>query len=124
MVQEQGVHVEGINFYTGFCVEGHTHAIRGKDRKRAKRNNALWVAEQLGFAGVTRNSLDTVSDRDFALEFCSFASILMMHLSRLSEELVLWSSADFAFVELSDSFCTGSSIMPQKKNPDVPELVR
>jgi argininosuccinate lyase len=83
-----------------------------------------WVAEQLGFAGVTRNTLDTVSDRDFALEFCSFASILMMHLSRLSEELILWSSADFAFVELSDSFCTGSSIMPQKKNPDVPELVR
>jgi argininosuccinate lyase len=83
-----------------------------------------WVAEQLGFAGVTRNSLDTVSDRDFVLEFCSFASILMMHLSRLSEELILWSSADFAFVELSDSFCTGSSIMPQKKNPDVPELVR
>mgnify|MGYP001820501581 FL=1 len=83
-----------------------------------------WVAEQLGFAGVTRNSLDTVSDRDFALEFCSFASILMMHLSRLSEELILWSSADFAFIELSDAFCTGSSIMPQKKNPDVPELVR
>jgi len=83
-----------------------------------------WVAEQLGFAGVTRNSLDTVSDRDFALEFCSFASIMMMHLSRLSEELILWSSADFAFIELSDSFCTGSSIMPQKKNPDVPELVR
>ena len=83
-----------------------------------------WVAEQLGFAGVTRNSLDTVSDRDFALEFCSFSSILMMHLSRLSEELILWSSADFAFIELSDAFCTGSSIMPQKKNPDVPELVR
>ena len=83
-----------------------------------------WVAEQLGFADVTRNSLDTVSDRDFAIEFCSFASILMMHLSRFSEELVLWSSADFAFIELSDSFCTGSSIMPQKKNPDVPELVR
>jgi argininosuccinate lyase len=83
-----------------------------------------WVAEQLGFAGVTRNSLDSVSDRDFALEFCSFASIMMMHLSRLSEELILWSSADFAFIDLSDSFCTGSSIMPQKKNPDVPELVR
>ncbi|MEJ2491024.1 MAG: argininosuccinate lyase [Desulfuromonadales bacterium] len=83
-----------------------------------------WVAEQLGFDGVTRNSLDTVSDRDFALEFCSFAAILMMHLSRLAEELILWSSADFAFIELSDSFCTGSSIMPQKKNPDVPELVR
>ncbi|MFO7576639.1 MAG: argininosuccinate lyase [Pelovirga sp.] len=83
-----------------------------------------WVAEQLGFAGVTRNSLDSVSDRDFAIEFCSFASILMMHLSRLSEELILWSSADFDFIELSDAFCTGSSIMPQKKNPDVPELVR
>ena len=83
-----------------------------------------WVAEQLGFAGVTRNSLDTVSDRDFAIEFCSFAATLMMHLSRLSEELILWSSADFAFIELSDGFCTGSSIMPQKKNPDVPELVR
>jgi argininosuccinate lyase len=83
-----------------------------------------WVAEQLGFAGVTRNSLDSVSDRDFAIEFCSFASILMMHLSRLSEELILWSSADFNFIELSDAFCTGSSIMPQKKNPDVPELVR
>jgi argininosuccinate lyase len=83
-----------------------------------------WVAAQLGFAGVTRNSLDTVSDRDFALEFCSFAAITMMHLSRLSEELILWSSADFAFIDLSDGFCTGSSIMPQKKNPDVPELVR
>ena len=83
-----------------------------------------WVAEQLGFSGVTRNSLDSVSDRDFAIEFCSFAAILMMHLSRLAEELVLWSSADFAFIDLSDGFCTGSSIMPQKKNPDVPELVR
>jgi len=83
-----------------------------------------FVAEQLGFDGVTRNSLDTVSDRDFAIEFCATASIVMMHLSRLAEELVLWSSADFKFVELSDAFCTGSSIMPQKKNPDVPELVR
>lgn len=83
-----------------------------------------WVADQLGFDGVTRNSLDSVSDRDFAIEFCSFAGILMMHLSRLSEELILWSSADFKFIELSDAFCTGSSIMPQKKNPDVPELVR
>ncbi|WP_432823567.1 argininosuccinate lyase [Trichloromonas sp.] len=83
-----------------------------------------FVAEQLGFDGVTRNSLDSVSDRDFALEFCAASSILMMHLSRLSEELILWSSADFAFIELTDAFCTGSSIMPQKKNPDVPELVR
>lgn len=83
-----------------------------------------WVAGQLGFDGVTRNSLDSVSDRDFAIEFCSFAGILMMHLSRLSEELVLWSSSNFDFIELSDAFCTGSSIMPQKKNPDVPELVR
>lgn len=83
-----------------------------------------WVAELLGFDGVTRNSLDSVSDRDFAIEFCACAGILMMHLSRLSEELILWSSADFNFIELSDAFCTGSSIMPQKKNPDVPELVR
>ena len=83
-----------------------------------------WVAEKLGFDGVTRNSLDSVSDRDFAIEFCSFSSIVMMHLSRLSEELILWSSADFSFIELTDAFCTGSSIMPQKKNPDVPELVR
>jgi len=83
-----------------------------------------FVAQQLGFDGVTRNSLDSVSDRDFAIEFCAAASIVMMHLSRLAEELVLWSSADFAFIDLSDAFCTGSSIMPQKKNPDVPELVR
>jgi argininosuccinate lyase len=82
------------------------------------------VAQDLGFSGVTRNSLDSVSDRDFAIEFCAAAATLMMHLSRLSEELVLWSSADFSFIELSDAFCTGSSIMPQKKNPDVPELVR
>ncbi len=82
------------------------------------------VAEQLGFASITRNSLDSVSDRDFALEFLSVSSILMMHLSRFSEELILWSTSEFKFIELSDSFCTGSSIMPQKKNPDVPELVR
>ena len=83
-----------------------------------------YVAEQLGFDSVSNNSLDAVSDRDFAIEFCSFASILMMHLSRMSEELVLWASQQFEFIELPDSFCTGSSIMPQKKNPDVPELVR
>nr|WP_211184577.1 argininosuccinate lyase [Paenibacillus lemnae] len=83
-----------------------------------------FVAEQLGFDGVYENSLDAVSDRDFILEFLSDASIIMMHLSRLSEELVLWSSTEFNFVELDDAFCTGSSIMPQKKNPDVPELVR
>ncbi|MBE0503201.1 MAG: argininosuccinate lyase [Desulfuromonadales bacterium] len=83
-----------------------------------------YVAELLGFSGVTRNSLDSVSDRDFAIEFCAASSILMMHLSRLSEELILWSTADFNFIELTDAFCTGSSIMPQKKNPDVPELVR
>ncbi|HJV34403.1 argininosuccinate lyase [Geomonas sp.] len=83
-----------------------------------------FVAEQLEFPEVTRNSLDSVSDRDFALEFCSASSILMMHLSRFSEELILWSTSEFKFVDLSDSFCTGSSIMPQKKNPDVPELVR
>src|SRR5512138_983160 len=83
-----------------------------------------YVAEQLDFPEVTRNSLDAVSDRDFALEFLSDASILMMHLSRFSEELILWSTSSFRFIELSDGFCTGSSIMPQKKNPDVPELVR
>jgi argininosuccinate lyase len=83
-----------------------------------------YVAELLDFPEVTRNSLDSVSDRDFALEFLSCAAILMMHLSRFSEELILWSTSEFRFVELSDGFCTGSSIMPQKKNPDVPELVR
>lgn len=83
-----------------------------------------YVAEQLDFPAVTRNSLDSVSDRDFALEFMSDSSILMMHLSRLSEELIIWSTSAFRFVDLSDGFCTGSSIMPQKKNPDVPELVR
>jgi argininosuccinate lyase len=83
-----------------------------------------YVAEQLDFPAITRNSLDAVSDRDFALEFLSAAAILMMHLSRFSEELILWSTSSFQFVELSDGFCTGSSIMPQKKNPDVPELVR
>ncbi|ADU32424.1 argininosuccinate lyase [Evansella cellulosilytica] len=82
------------------------------------------VAELLGFAHVYPNSMDAVSDRDFILEFLSTASILMMHISRLSEELVIWSSQEFQFVELDDSFCTGSSIMPQKKNPDVPELLR
>ena len=83
-----------------------------------------YVAEQLGFDSITKNSLDAVSDRDFAIEFCSFASLLLMHLSRMSEELVLWASQQFEFIELPDRFCTGSSIMPQKKNPDVPELVR
>ncbi|HBU83381.1 MAG TPA: argininosuccinate lyase [Paenibacillus sp.] len=83
-----------------------------------------FVAEQLGFDGVYENSLDAVSDRDFIVEFLAAASLIMTHLSRLSEELVLWSSTEFGFVELDDAFCTGSSIMPQKKNPDVPELVR
>jgi argininosuccinate lyase len=81
-------------------------------------------ARLLGFSRPAANSLDAVSDRDFAIEFAAAASILMMHLSRFAEELVLWTSAMFAFVELPDKFCTGSSIMPQKKNPDVPELVR
>ncbi|MEW8425046.1 MAG: argininosuccinate lyase [Candidatus Thiodiazotropha sp.] len=82
------------------------------------------TAELLGFSKPAENSLDAVSDRDFAIEFCAAASILMMHLSRFSEELIVWSSAQFGFIELADGFCTGSSIMPQKKNPDVPELVR
>ena len=82
------------------------------------------VARTLGFDRLCENSLDAVSDRDFAIEFCAFASLLMVHLSRFSEELVLWTSAQFALIDLPDRFCTGSSIMPQKKNPDVPELVR
>jgi argininosuccinate lyase len=83
-----------------------------------------YVASQLGFSKVSENSLDAVSDRDFILEFLSASAILMMHLSRLGEELVLWSSQEFNFIELDDSFCTGSSIMPQKKNPDAAELIR
>ncbi len=83
-----------------------------------------YTAELLDFDAPCRNSLDAVSDRDFAIEFCSAAAICMTHLSRMSEELVLWSSAQFSFIQLPDRYCTGSSIMPQKKNPDVPELVR
>jgi len=82
------------------------------------------VAKTLGFDGVCENSLDAVSDRDFAIEFTFASSLVMTHLSRLSEELILWSSPRFAFIDIADRFCTGSSIMPQKKNPDVPELVR
>jgi argininosuccinate lyase len=86
------------------------------DRKR--------VARELGFDGLCDNSLDAVSDRDFAIEFCADAALIMVHLSRLAEELVLWASPRFGFVRLPDAYSTGSSIMPQKKNPDVPELVR
>jgi argininosuccinate lyase len=86
------------------------------DRKR--------VARELGFEGLCENSLDAVSDRDFAIEFCACAALAMVHLSRLAEELVLWTSPRFGFVRLPEAYCTGSSIMPQKKNPDVPELVR
>ena len=82
------------------------------------------TAKALGFEAPTQNSLDSVSDRDFAIEFCAASAILLTHMSRMSEELVIWSSAQFDFIELPDRFCTGSSIMPQKKNPDVPELVR
>jgi len=82
------------------------------------------VAKELGFAAITQNSLDGVSDRDFCIELASVLSIVMMHLSRFSEELILWSTAEFSFVEMDDAFSTGSSIMPQKKNPDVAELVR
>lgn len=83
-----------------------------------------YTASLLGFDGLCENSLDGVSDRDFAIEFCAAASLIMMHLSRISEELILWTSAQFKFVQIPDRFCTGSSIMPQKKNPDVPELIR
>ncbi len=82
------------------------------------------VARELGFDGVCENSLDAVSDRDFAIEFLGAASIIMVHVSRLSEELILWMSPRFGFITVADRFCTGSSIMPQKKNPDVPELAR
>ena len=82
------------------------------------------TAKALGFDAPTRNSLDSVADRDFAIEFCAVAALAMNHLSRISEELILWTSAQFGFINLPDRFCTGSSIMPQKKNPDVPELVR
>ena len=82
------------------------------------------TAEKLGFDGVTANSIDGVSDRDFCVELCAAFSLIMMHLSRFAEEIVLWSSWEFKFIELDDSFTTGSSIMPQKKNPDMAELVR
>lgn len=83
-----------------------------------------FVAAELGFDGLTENSMDAVSDRDYLVEFFTAASLIMMHLSRFSEELILWSSEPFSFVEMGDDYATGSSIMPQKKNPDVPELVR
>jgi argininosuccinate lyase len=82
------------------------------------------VAELLGFPDITENSLDGVSDRDFAVEFCAAASLIMMHLSRFCEELIIWSTDEFQFIEMDDAYSTGSSIMPQKKNPDVAELIR
>ena len=84
----------------------------------------MMVAKELGFEGVCENSLDAVSDRDFAIEFCAAAALVMVHLSRFCEEVILWMNPRFAFVDLADRFCTGSSIMPQKKNPDVAELIR
>jgi argininosuccinate lyase len=83
-----------------------------------------YTAELLGFERPAENSLDAVSDRDFAIEFCAAGALIMTHLSRMGEELILWNSAQFRFLEVPDRYCTGSSIMPQKKNPDVPELVR
>jgi argininosuccinate lyase len=84
----------------------------------------MMVARELGFDGVCENSLDAVSDRDFAIEFCAAAALVMTHLSRFCEEVIIWMNPRFAFIDLADRFCTGSSIMPQKKNPDVPELIR
>jgi len=84
----------------------------------------LMVAKELGFDGLCENSLDAVSDRDFAIEFCAAGALVMTHLSRFCEEIIVWMNPRFAFVDLADRFCTGSSIMPQKKNPDVPELIR
>jgi argininosuccinate lyase len=86
--------------------------------------NRAYVAKLLGFSRISKNSIDAVSDRDFLIEFLSTSAILFVHLSRLAEEMVLWSSQEFAFIELPDRYCTGSSMMPQKKNPDVPELIR
>ncbi len=83
-----------------------------------------YVAQELGFDSISTNSMDSVADRDFAIEFVSTCTIIQLHLSRLSEELVLWATEEFSFIKLADSFCTGSSIMPQKKNPDIPELIR
>ncbi len=83
-----------------------------------------FVASELGFAGITANSMDTSGDRDFALEFLFCCTVIQLHLSRMAEELVLWASKEFDFVEIGDRYCTGSSIMPQKKNPDIPELIR
>ncbi len=90
----------------------------------AYNTDRLFLAEELGFAEVSNNSMDAVSDRDFAIEYMSAASICMMHLSRIAEEIILWSSAEFKFIELDDAYSTGSSLMPQKKNPDVAELGR
>ena len=84
----------------------------------------MLVARELGFDGVCENSLDAVSDRDFAVEFCAAAALVMVHLSRFCEEVIIWMNPRFAFIDLADRFCTGSSMMPQKKNPDVPELIR
>ncbi len=84
----------------------------------------VWVAQALGFTGIIQNTLDAVSDRDFIIEFCSVAAIIMMHLSRLSEDLILWATQEFGFITLDDAFATGSSLMPNKKNPDVLELIR
>src|SRR6185503_2267022 len=95
------------------ALAGTTFAI---DRER--------VARELGFEALCENSLDAVSDRDFAIEFAAAASLILVHLSRFSEELIVWMNPRFRFISIPDRFCTGSSIMPQKKNPDVPELVR
>lgn len=83
-----------------------------------------FVAQQLGFNGIVKNTVDAVSDRDYVIELCSISSMIMMHLSRLSEDLIIWSTTEFNFISLDDSFATGSSLMPNKKNPDIPELIR
>jgi argininosuccinate lyase len=128
----------GHHMLAYFEMLSRDHARLGDARKRVNRLplgaaalagtsypiDREFVARELGFDGVCENSLDAVSDRDFAIEFSAAASLIMVHLSRLSEELILWMSPRFGFIDLADRFCTGSSIMPQKKNPDVPELVR
>ena len=110
---QEGLHRVNILPLGSAAVAGSTFDL---DRKM--------VAKELGFDAISENSMDAVSDRDFVIEFVSSSSILMMHLSRLCEELIIWSTQEFGFVALPDAFCTGSSIMPQKKNPDLPELIR
>jgi len=116
IVDMQKALIETAEKYSDVIMPGYTHLQRAQP--------VLFGHHMMGFSRIYENSMDAVSDRDYVVEFLSFASLVMMHLSRLSEELILWSTNEFNFIELDDAHCTGSSIMPQKKNPDVCELVR